>query len=62
MFYIDAVLQAQQSATAKYEAERVQWLNHQQALELEVHELRSKLSQDRYFVCSFGHSMLNWCI
>ena len=44
----EAVLQAQQSATVKYETERVQWLKYQQQLEAEVQELRSKLSQDRY--------------
>ena len=41
-------MQAQQNATAKYESERIEWLKHQQKLEIEVQELRAKLSQDRF--------------
>lgn len=43
----EAVSQAQQSATDKYQQERVQWLKHQEKLEIELQELRSKLSQER---------------
>ena len=46
----EAVMQAQQSATAKYESERIEWLKHQQQLEMEVQELRAKLSQDRFLI------------
>lgn len=45
--FSEAVSQAQQSATDKYQQERVQWLKHQEKLEIELQELRSKLSQER---------------
>lgn len=43
----EAVSQASQNANEKYQQEKLQWLKHQEKLETQLQELRSKLSQER---------------
>ena len=46
--FSESISQAHQNATEKYEIERVSWLKSQEKLQLELQELRNKLSQERY--------------